>query len=295
MRHRAAGKPRGLASEAEGRTEEFKQLEENPLKTTLVRLRTFSAAVVMLLLFTGIAHATLSTTYWTPMTMDIQGYRVLHIGVDNYFTTFRKQTNGAGSFPTDAGFTIGVLPFQKLQAEVSIDLLHPSDYPVTFSAKMGSPENALFKGSPALEIGLFNQGFTAHSVPYNFTSADTFFGVVGKTIPHIGRLSAGPYFGNSKTLVDGDGNKDNKGFMAAFDRGFLPVGEKGSEFNRLVIAADYCSGKNMLGGGGVGLYYFFTKDISLLTGPVWFNDQVVNGKWKWTIQLDINTGLFHKH
>ena len=46
--------------------------------------------------------------------------------------------------------------------------------------------------------------------------------------------------------------------------------------------------KAKIGGGGVGLYYFFTKDISLLTGPVWFNEKEINGKWKWTLQLDIN-------
>lgn len=228
------------------------------------------------------------------MTPDIQGYGVLHIGVDNYFTAFRKQANGASSFPTDSGFTIGVLPFKKVQAEFGIDLLHPYDYPVAFSAKIGSPEGALFKGSPAIEFGLLNKGITTHAVPYNVTSEDIYFGLVGKTIPGIGRLSAGPYIGNSKTLVDGNGVKDNSGFMAAFDHGFHTVSDKSGEYSKWVFAADYCSGKNVLGGGGVGLYYYFTKDISLLTGPVWFNDKSVNGKWKWTIQLDINLGLFHK-
>ena len=36
------------------------------------------------------------------------------------------------------------------------------------------------------------------------------------------------------------------------------------------------------------MYHYFTKDISLLTGPVWFNDHAINGQWKWTVQLDIN-------
>ena len=66
------------------------------------------------------------------------------------------------------------------------------------------------------------------------------------------------------------------------------------EYNRLVLAADYASGNNVLGGGGVGVYYYFTKDISLLTGPVWFNEQDINGKWKWTIQLDINVDVLSK-
>ena len=37
------------------------------------------------------------------------------------------------------------------------------------------------------------------------------------------------------------------------------------------------------------MYYYFTKDIFLLTGPMWFNDAGYNGSWKWTVQLDINT------
>jgi len=83
--------------------------------------------------------------------------------------------------------------------------------------------------------------------------------------------------------------------MVAFDHGFLPVKDKeGNEFNRIVFAADYASGNNAIGGGGFGLYYYFTKDISLLTGPVWFNDQGINGKWKWTTQLDINVPVFGK-
>ena len=48
------------------------------------------------------------------------------------------------------------------------------------------------------------------------------------------------------------------------------------------------SGKNVIGAGGFGVYYFFTKDIRLLTGPVWFNETAINGTWKWTTQLDIN-------
>ena len=78
-------------------------------------------------------------------------------------------------------------------------------------------------------------------------------------------------------------------------QGFLPTKDaSGNEYNRVVIAADYISGDNAIGGGGFGLNYFFTKDVSLLTGPVWFNDSDVNGRWKWTIQLDINVPVFDK-
>ncbi len=264
----------------------------------------FSKTFLILLILMsvpGVIYATPSTTYWTPMTPDIQAYGVLHIGVDNYFTVDKKTTQGGSSLPTDVGLTMGVLPFEKFQMEVGIDYLQPTDYPVSFNAKIGAPEGALFKGAPALQVGIFNAGThrddaTAGSLT-NGTNQNIVYGVIGKTIPFIeGRLSIGPYIGNSSVLKDSvTGENQNTGYMVAFDRGFLPVKDKeGNEFNRIVFAADYASGKNQIGGGGFGLYYYFTKDISLLTGPVWFNDPGYNGSWKWTVQLDINTKVFGK-
>jgi len=162
--------------------------------------RILGLSIVLLVLFAGIAYATPSTTYWTPMTMDIQPYGVLHITHDNYFTVFRKASNGGGDFPTDFGLTMGVLPFEKLQMEVGFDLLEPTDYPLSFNAKIGAPEEALFKGSPALQLGIFNVGTKSDVTNQNIVHA-----VIGKTIPGIGRVSAGPYIGNKKVLVDKDG------------------------------------------------------------------------------------------
>jgi len=227
---------------------------------------------------------------WTPMTLDIQSFGVLHWGVDNYFTAFRRARNGSGDFPTDAGLTVGILPFDKFRMEVGVDLLEPSDDPIFFNLKMGTPEGALFDGAPAVQLGIFNVGTKKDVTNYNIVDL-----VIGKTFPGVGRFSAGPYIGNSKVLVDAQGDKENKGWMAAFDRGFMPVKDaEGNEFSRLVFAADYASGNNALGAGGAGIYYFFTKDISLLTGPVWFNEEAINGKWKWSIQLDINVSGFNK-
>lgn len=273
-------------------------------------IRFVALTFIVSFMFATVAFATPSTTYWTPMTPDIQPYGVLHIGVDNYFTINKSTRAGGGAFPTDVGLTMGVLPFEKLQMEVGIDYLQPQNWvdtgpgkfqvsPYSFNAKLGTPEDVWFKGSPALAVGYFG-GFAHHNVPGNLTSLNTFYGMIGKTIPYIGRFSVGPYIGNDRTLVNGRGNKDNTGFMVAFDHGFLPVMAKGKDgkeepaYNRFVLAADYASGNNVLGGGGVGLYYYFTKDISLLTGPVWFNEQDITGKWKWTIQLDINVDILSK-
>jgi hypothetical protein len=241
-------------------------------------------SVLTVLMGAGVALATPSTTYWTPATTDVQPYGVLHLGVDTYTTVFKKAADGGGDLPTDYGLTIGILPFDKLQMEVGVDLLEPSDEPLYFNAKLGVPEGALFGASPALNLGIFNVG-----TKKNVTDQNVGYLLVGKTIPFIGRVHAGPYLGNRSTLVDSDGDRAKTGFMIGFDRGFYPVKDgAGNEYKKVVVAADYASGDNAIGGGGVGVYYFFTKDISLLAGPVWFNNRAINGDTKWTAQLDIN-------
>ncbi len=231
----------------------------------------------------ALAYATSSTTYWTPCTSDVQPYKKWHITYDSYFTV-GKQGGEKGDFATDMGLTVGVLPFEKLNLEVGFDWQEPTDNPLSLNAKLGTPENSLFQGSPALNLGVFNVGTKKNVTDYNI-----FDFIVGKTLPYkLGRLHLGYYYGNKDTLKSGSGKKENDGFMVGYDYGFYPVKDDLGEFNKFVLAADYASGKNAIGGGGVGLYYFFTKDISLLGGPVWFNDQKLNGNPKFTVQLDIN-------
>ncbi len=229
------------------------------------------------------ASATPSGTVWTPLSPDVQAYGVGHWGVDNYFTVFRKAEDGGASFPTDAGFTLGVLPGDQLKLEIGVDLIEASDYPVSFNARLGYTEGGLFDGAPALQLGIANLGTKS-----GVTNQDLVYLVVGKTIPNVGRFSVAPYRGNPDVLVDAKGEKDNTGWMVAFDRGFHLVQGPEGDFNRFVLAADYASGKNALGGTGLALNYYFTPNVSLLTGAVWFNEEAINGKMKWTIQLDVN-------
>ena len=224
-----------------------------------------------------VAGATPSTTYWTPAVSDVQPFNVWHFGIDNYFTVDKTAASGQeGSFPTDGGVTVGVLPWDKIQMELGIDALYPSDDPYYFNAKIGTPEDSLFKYSPAVNVGIFNIGTKKGVTDYDIVDV-----IVGRTLPwNLGRVYAGGYAGNRKVLVDSDGKADNTGWMIAWNS---PMIREKWEF-----AADYASGDNLIGGGGAGVYYFFTKDISLLVGPVWFNDQGINGSWKMTAQLDVN-------
>ncbi|MBI5406825.1 MAG: hypothetical protein HZA18_03925 [Nitrospirae bacterium] len=253
-----------------------------------------SALSVISMLSAATVHATPSTTYWTPATMDVQPYGVWHITYDSYFTIARNATK-RGDFPTDVGLTVGVLPYQKINLEVGFDWLEPSDDPLLLNAKFGTPEGSLFPGSPALNLGIFNVGTdTDKNDGDGRTDQNIVHVMVGKTIPMIGRLHAGYYIGNKKALnevVDGTLDTDageNDGFMIGYDRGFFPAKDADGEYNKWVFAADYASGKNALGGGGFGIYHYFTRNIDLLTGPVWFNEKDINGVWKWTLQLDVN-------
>lgn len=224
------------------------------------------------------ARATPSTTYWTPGTMDIQAPGVWHLTLDNYFTVGRGALgNGGESFPTDFGLTYGFKLSHKLQGEVGFDLLEPSDDPVFFNGKIGFAEGALGKGAPGVQVGVFNAGTRRGTTNQNVLDL-----IVGKTLPHgMGRLHAAVYYGNPGVLRSSKGERENTGFMVAYDR-YLDSKHK------WMLAGDYASGKNAIGGGGVGIYHFFTPNIDLLVGPVWFNDRGINGNMKWTTQLDVN-------
>jgi hypothetical protein len=275
--------------------------------------------VFLSLLVEGTVLATPSTTYWTPATSDVQPFNVWHIGVDNYFRLYQTQQDldkGQGmALPTDVGLTVGVLPFEKLNMEVGIDYLAPAVFAhpqlrsmgssLLGNAKLGTPEGAFFGDwFPALNLGIFNMGTKSEVTSMNIVDF-----LVGKTLGPFGRIHGGGYYGNpGSVLMHENGCKKyapagspllcapgqsgasaNAGGMVGYDYGFWPVKDKaGNEYNKWVFAADYASGMNYIGGGGFGMYHYFTKDISLLTGPVWFNDHVINGQWKWTVQLDIN-------
>jgi hypothetical protein len=241
---------------------------------------------VTVFMFLGLAacFATPSTEYWTPCIIDIQPAGKLHIGYDSY-ATVGKRHQEKGSFPNDYQLEYGLQPSDKLQVEFGVDLMEPQDDPLLFNAKIGTPENSLFQNSPGLAVGVFNVGTKHNVTDYNIMDF-----IAGKTLPlNLGRLHAGYYHGNNSTLRSGAGKKTNQGAMIGYDYGFYPVKDtKGSSFNRFVFAADWATGKNVIGGGGLGIYYYFTPDISLLTGPVWFNDKSINGNMKWTLQLDAN-------
>jgi hypothetical protein len=196
----------------------------------------------------------------------------------DYFSVFNRRGHGS-VFPTDFGVTFGVLDWKNIHGEAGIDYLGGTDDPLFFNAKLGLDQDKLFKYAPSLSVGLFNWGTRYHTS--GRTNQNIVDGIFGRTLPFgiEGSIYVGGFHG-SKTI-----GKNRSGVMGAIQLNFKKAKDcHDKEYFRWQFYADYASGKNTIGGGGFALAYYFTPDISLETGPVWFNDASVNGKWKWSVQ-----------
>jgi opacity protein-like surface antigen len=247
-------------------------------------------ATALTLLAATAAMATPSTQIWIPST-DVQGYKTLHIGIDNYTRT-RDIKDAAGNATEvrnniyDLGLTAGVLPFEKLQMEVGVDYLTTGDafddYPIQFNAKLGTPEDALFKNSPALAIGGYGFGTNSKKTSNARTDFNIGYALAAKTLPVVGRFSGGYYVGNSAVLNDETGANDNKGVLLSWDRTLSEISDK------LWLGVDYMGGDNAFGALNFGVSYAFTKNISLIVGYDVFNKKATAGQNTFNTQLDIN-------
>ena len=244
-----------------------------------------------LFIHAGQAWATPSTTYWTVSTTYVQPYLVPHVTYDTYFGKgIVTGQDGSPIYPVTTGLTMGILPWDALQLEVGFDLLLPSPNPFLFNAKLGTPENTLFNGSPSLAIGIFGVGTKSDATDYNVLHA-----TLQKNLPWGGYVAAGAFYGIGSTSLwtSSDGNENRAGFIGGIAAPDINVNIPG--LKKIVAVADVQTGKNAMGAGGFGLYFYFTDTIDLLTGPVFFFDgdlQPGKSSFLWTVQLDIDVTLF---
>jgi hypothetical protein len=240
-------------------------------------IKVVTMAMTLTMAVSGIALATPSTQIFIPST-DIQAFGTGHLGIDNYIRTSNK-----GGFPNyyDVGVTAGVLPFEKIQAEVGVDYFEGGQggfgvdadkHPIYFNAKLGTPEDSLFKYSPALAVGIWNLG-TANSAKQNII-----YGLAARTLPVVGRISAGGYHGAKSVLGQGQ----NDGALVSWDRTMSEINDK------LWLAVDYMSGNNFNGSLNFGVSWAFTKNISVIVGYDIYNNPNTGGKNTFNTQLDIN-------
>ncbi len=231
-------------------------------------------------------EASPTTLFWTNCIPDVQPTGTALINVDNFFTVFNRRNHGQILLP-DVGILFGLFTWHDLSAEVGFDYLGGADDPLFFNGKVGMKEGKLFKHAPAFSVGMFGKG-TRNKTEFrtNFNILDF---VLGKSFEHfiIDDLYLGCYSG-SKAL-----GRVHKGFMAGISKSFQKekIDEK-TDFYRWEFVADWASGNNFIGGGGAAIIYYFTPLINIETGPVWFNTEKYNGKWKWGIQANLGFELF---
>lgn len=242
--------------------------------------------IALCLTAAGSAMATPSTQIWIPST-DVQAYKTLHLGIDNYIRT--KKAGGAYSPTiTDIGLTAGVLPFDKVQMEVGVDYIRYGvtaydDNPVYFNTKLATPENSFFEGQPAFAVGIYNVGTKTGDLAHN-TQQDIAYAITAKTLPVVGRLSAGWYVGNGGNINFKDhlGKTDNNGVLLSWDRTISEISDK------LWMGVDYQGGNNAYGALNVGVSWAFSKNVSVILGYDIYNRKATGGQPTFTTQLDIN-------
>lgn len=245
------------------------------------------AAFALCGLTASIAAATPSTQVWIPST-DVQPYKTVHLNFDTYI---RANTNDDGSRTAPVvviGPTVGILPFEKIQAELGFDVISgggdADKYPLYFHGKLGTPEDSLFKFSPAIAVGGYNFGTKSGDARNGelATNQDLVYGLLAKTFPVVGRLSAGYFVGNKKVLLDENGNSDEKGVLLSWDRTMTEISDK------LWVAVDYQGTNSAMGAFSFGASWAFAKNVSLLVGYDIYNKSATGGQDTFTMQVDIN-------
>ncbi len=212
--------------------------------------------------------ATPTQVFWTNCTTVTQPQNTYHLNVQGFFNI-----DGGSHFPPQIGLEAGLFAYKGISAEGGVDYLAGIKHPFVFNGKIALDEDKLFAGAPSLSIGLFNVG-TSHKT--NQCVSDI---VIGKSLPNnLGTFYAGLYTGKRAL------GKHRSGWMVAYQKPFQKV----NEYYKWIFNADFSSNKNVLGGGGFALTYYFTPTINLETGPVWFTDTHTNGRWKWSIQLGVD-------
>ncbi len=235
------------------------------------------------------AWATPSTVFWTPATTYTQPYLVPHVTYDTYVAE-------RGMLQNDYGLTIGILPFEKLQAEIGFDVFLPAGRSVGdavyLNAKVTLPEGAFASWQPGLSVGIQSVGFKSDVSDFNHLHA-----TVGKTLP-VGVLAVGGYYGLNKNLyLSSTGEEQRAGFMASWVSPDIVIGLPGLQ--KILLLADVSTGKNAFGAAGGGLGLVFTPAIGILTGPVFFLDKdlykaAYGVDWMWSVQLDVDVDLLAK-
>lgn len=240
------------------------------------------------------SFATPSTHIWAPST-DVQAYGVGHLTSDFYVPVETDKEGNRPATVTNFGLTTGILPFEKLNAEVGFDHISGygalDDHPFYFNWKVGTPEDAFYGFFPALAVGEYMIGTKQQKKEGEIrTGNNIFYGKVAKTISikdfSLGRFSVGYYRGDEELLLDANGNRDNHGVLAAWERTMTEISDK------LWVCVDYQEGENGFGALNPGFSWKFSPNVSVIFAyDIPNNNDLAR---TFTVQCDIDFDVFSK-
>ncbi|MFA5795265.1 MAG: hypothetical protein WC980_09430 [Candidatus Brocadiia bacterium] len=240
------------------------------------------------------AEATPSTHIWTPST-DIQPYKKIHLTADWYVPNTGKDDNGNSLHVLQVyGPTFSLLsdkpednllgkiwsPLGKIMAETGFDYkkglgTELDKSPLYLHYKFAAPEDAYFKGMPALAIGEFDMG-----TKQDETNNNVFYLKAARTFGKAGRFSAGYFTGNKKLLLDGNGAKDNAGLMFTWERTMTEISDK------LWLCLDYQATQSAYGALNYGFSWKFNDHLAAIAGYDRYNNSDLTDTI--TLQLDVD-------
>jgi hypothetical protein len=232
-------------------------------------------------LLPGLAAPAPTTIFRAP-SADAAPLGALRVGYD---TAFWPGSGRSAAVPAALGLTAGVLPVERLRLEVGFDLVFPTRDPLVLNAKLGSPEGALFAGSPSLAVGIFEAGLTA------LTALDVCYAALGKRT-RIGTFTVGGYVGSERLLRSSEGASQRAGLLAGVVFPAIPVGAPWLQ--RVELRWDLLTGKNPVGETGGGAAFFLTPYAWVTTGPVFFLDpwlQPGAARFLWSVRLEVEADL----
>ncbi len=235
-----------------------------------------------LVLYASVAHGTASTHIWAPST-DVQPFKLVHVTSDMYLPVEYDAAGNRIGTVTNLGLTVGVLPFKTFNMEVGLD--HKSglgtldDYPIYGNLKLGVPEGAFGKISPALAVGVYDVGTKSDLTDFNVFYAKIAMSFTADSLS-LGRLSVGYFGGSDELLVGPDGTADETGLLLAWERTMSELSD------RLWVCVEYQGTESVYGTVNFGAAWKFAPNVGVLAGYDHFNNPDYPGAA--TVQVDID-------
>ncbi|WP_246166968.1 hypothetical protein [Oryzomonas japonica] len=262
----------------------------------LARLMTMAATVLSLSCSPALAGPTAQINI--PST-DAKALKEVAVNISNYARL--SDAPDAGGSLYNVGVVTGLLPWERLKLEAGVDYTttgtgsKADTHPFSFNVKLATVENAVANGSPAFAVGMYNLGtYDKPEIKDGISTRQNIaYLLAAKTLPLVGRLTCGGYYGSERALATPANTKrNNSGILVSWDRTITELSDK------LWLGVEYMGGNNPNGEMSFAGSWAFSKQVALLVGMVIFNPfyrlspadngAIPGGKPAITTQLTIN-------